>query len=61
MRAADAFQVTWSGPFVSDTSPNYIDREDLGRRRIGTWQSLTVKADVLFEVDFELPDAALLF
>ena len=44
-RAAKAFRVTWCKrrcdvfrPFASDTSPNWIDREGLGKRRRGTRQ-----------------------
>ena len=40
LRAADAFRITWSEPFVSDTytSPKCIALEGLGRRRTGTRQ-----------------------
>ena len=46
LRAAYAFQVTWSErgfswPFVTDTSPKCIDREGLGRRHTRSRQSQT--------------------
>ena len=36
------------GTFVSDTSPKYIDREGLGRRRTGNRQGLTLIVVVVF-------------
>ena len=46
--AGCAFRVTWSQrvsqTFASDTSSKCIDREDLGKRRIGTRQRLSQKA-----------------
>ena len=40
-RVAYAFQL-WRGPFVSDTSPKFIDREGLGGRCTWTRRDQTV-------------------
>ena len=37
-RLSDVVQATISRPFALDTSPKWIDREELGKRRTGTGQ-----------------------
>ena len=37
-----------SRPYFSDTSPKWIDREGLGRRRVGTSQVRTLRVKLLY-------------